>query len=258
MDRRDFLKKSALVAAGAAVSAPVTAMLTSAENAGIIEEQKSESQPVTNNGNNIKVLLINGSPRHNGNTFASLDEAARQLKTHGIDTEIFQIGIQPMRYCLNCGACHRNGDNRCAFNDDICNTVIEKISKADALIVGTPVYYGQPNGGILSLMQRVFFAAGGLVQNKPAAAVAVCRRGGATATFQAMNMMFQMMNMPVVTSQYWNIVYGCDKGEAKLDEEGMQTMRTLADNMAFLLRSIHTAGLASPKREAHKFMNFIR
>ncbi len=95
------------MAAGAAASAPVTAMLTSAENAGIIEEQKSESQPVTNNGDNIKVLLINGSPRHNGNTFASLDEASRQLKTHGIDTEIFQIGIQPMRYCLNCGACHR-------------------------------------------------------------------------------------------------------------------------------------------------------
>ena len=127
------------------------------------------------------------------------------------------------------------------------------------LIVGTPVYYGQPNGGILSLMQRLFFSAGHLVQNKPAAALAVCRRGGATATLQTMNMMFEMMNMPLVTSQYWNIAYGAGKGEVKLDTEGMQTMRTLVTNMAFLLQKIHADGHPAPQRdERPAFMNFIR
>ena len=131
--------------------------------------------------------------------------------------------------------------------------------ESDALIVGTPVYYGQPNGGILSLMQRLFFSAGHLVQNKPAAALAVCRRGGATATLQTMNMMFEMMNMPVVTAQYWNIAYGAGKGEVKLDTEGMQTMRTLATNMAFLLQKIHADGNPAPQRdERPAFMNFIR
>ena len=136
---------------------------------------------------------------------------------------------------------------------------IKKATMADALIVGTPVYYGQPNGGILSLMQRLFFSAGHLVQNKPAAALAVCRRGGATATLQTMNMMFEMMNMPVVTSQYWNIAYGAGKGEVKRDTEGMQTMRTLANNMAFLLQKIHADGDSVPQRdERPQFMNFIR
>ena len=147
----------------------------------------------------------------------------------------------------------------CVFDDDLCSVITEKMATADALIVGTPVYYGQPNGGILSLMQRLFFSAGHLVQNKPAAALAVCRRGGATATLQTMNMMFEMMNMPVVTSQYWNIAYGAGKGEVRLDAEGMQTMRTLATNMAFLLQKIHADGDSAPKRdERPQFMNFIR
>ena len=133
------------------------------------------------------------------------------------------------------------------------------MATADALIVGTPVYYGQPNGGILSLMQRLFYSSGRLVQNKPAAALAVCRRGGATATLQTMNMMFEMMNMPVVTSQYWNIAYGAGKGEVKLDTEGMQTMRTLATNMAFLLHKIHIDEKTAPQREERPtYMNFIR
>ena len=145
------------------------------------------------------------------------------------------------------------------FDDDLCGELTRKMKDADALIVGTPVYYGQPNGGVLSLMQRLFFSAGRLVQNKPAAAVAVCRRGGATATLQTMNMMFEMMNMPVVTSQYWNIAYGAGKGEVKRDTEGMQTMRTLAKNMAFLLEKIHAGGKTAPERdERPEFMNFIR
>jgi multimeric flavodoxin WrbA len=125
--------------------------------------------------------------------------------------------------------------------------------------VGSPGYYGQPNGTVLSLVQRMFFSAGDKVRNKPAAAVCVCRRGGATAAFEAMNMPFQMMNMPVVTSQYWNIVYGAMPGQAELDAEGMQTMRTMADNMAWLLKKIHADGAQdTPEREPKQITSFIR
>jgi multimeric flavodoxin WrbA len=144
------------------------------------------------------------------------------------------------------------------FDDDICNRVVEKLDTADALIVGSPTYYGQPNGGVLSLIQRMFFSAGAKVQNKPAAAVCICRRGGATTAFQTLNMAFEMMNMPVVTSQYWNIVYGRSEGEAALDTEGMQTMRTLGNNMAWMLKKIHADAPQYPEREEWKPMNFIR
>ena len=259
MNRRDFLKKSALVTAGAAVAAPVTAVLKTAESAGLIDSEQTEIQQVIKKDGKMEVLLINGSPRHNGNTFASLSEASKQLQKYGIETEIFQIGIKPVRFCLNCGGCRKENSGKCVYDDDVCNEIIAKIQSSDALIVGAPVYYGQPNGGLLSVMQRVFYAGGRFVQNKPAAAVAVCRRGGATAAFQSMNMMFQMMNMPVVTSQYWNIVYGASKGEAQLDDEGMQTMRTLASNMAWLLKKIHDSGSEDyPQREPWKMTNFIR
>ena len=241
MDRRDFIKKATMAAAATAVVSPVSAMLNS------MADKK------------CKVLLINGSPRTDGNTFCCLQEIEHQLQKHGIETEIVQIGRKPVRMCINCGGCHQPDSKGCVFDDDLCSVITEKMATADALIVGTPVYYGQPNGGILSLMQRLFFSAGHLVQNKPAAALAVCRRGGATATLQTMNMMFEMMNMPVVTSQYWNIAYGAGKGEVKLDTEGMQTMRTLANNMAFLLQKIHADGDTAPTREEkHQFMNFIR
>ena len=241
MDRRDFIKKATMAAAATAVVSPVSAMLNYVS------------------GKQCKVLLINGSPRTDGNTFCCLQEIEATLLKHGIETEIVQIGRKPVRMCINCGGCHQPGSKGCVFDDDLCAIVTEKMATADALIVGTPVYYGQPNGGVLSLMQRLFYSAGRLVQNKPAAALAVCRRGGATATLQTMNMMFEMMNMPVVTSQYWNIAYGAGKGEVKLDTEGMQTMRTLATNMAFLLQKIHADGNPAPKRdERPQFMNFIR
>ena len=241
MVRRTFLKNAAMAAVGtAALSSPVSAML---------KEDKQVGKK--------KVLLVNGSPRADGNTFCALQEIEAQLKKHGIETEIYQIGNKPVRMCINCGGCRRNGGKGCVFNDDPCNEIAQKMGEADALIVGSPVYYGQPNGGILAVMQRLFFSAGRLVQNKPAAAVAVCRRGGATATLQTMNMMFEMMNMPVVTSQYWNIAYGAGKGEAKLDKEGMQTMRTLGNNMAWLLQRIGDA--PAPERdERPEFTNFIR
>ena len=207
----------------------------------------------------MKVLLINGSPHKQGNTFLSLSEAAKTLAANEIETEIVQIGVKPVRGCIACGQCKQKELGRCVFDDDICNRISEKLDDADALIVGSPVYYGQPNGAVLSLIQRMFFSAGEKVQNKPAAAVCVCRRGGATAAFQAMNMPFQMMNMPVVTSQYWNIVYGREEGQAALDTEGMQTMRTMANNMAWLLKKIHAEReLNYPEREPWEPMHFIR
>ena len=207
----------------------------------------------------MKVLLINGSPRQHGNTFLALSEAAKTLEQSGIEAEICQIGTKPVRGCIACGQCKAQGLERCAFDDDVCNRISEKLDAADALIFGSPVYYGQPNGSLISLMQRMFFSAGAKVQNKPAAAVCVCRRGGATAAFQTLNMPFHMMNMPIVTSQYWNIVYGREEGQATLDSEGMQTMRTMANNMAWLLKKIHASGTPDyPQREPWEPMHFIR
>lgn len=203
-----------------------------------------------------KVLLINGSPRKQGNTFVALSEVAKSLNEQGVETEIAWIGTKPVRGCIACGTCKAKGNGKCVFDDDICNEIIDKINAAQALIVGSPVYYGQPAGPLLSLIQRAFFA-GAQVDNKPAAAITVCRRGGSTAAFQALQMPFQMVNMPLVTSQYWNIAFGMDQGEASLDTEGMQTMRQLASNMAWLLRSIQSQ--PAPKVEDDcKGMNFIR
>ena len=244
MDRRDFLKKTAMAAAATVVAA---SPLAAGENfMNNLTDKK------------MKVLLINGSPRVNGNTSLALGEIAKQLDKHGVETELVQIGNKPLHCCVACGYCRSN--KHCVFTDDLCNEVIDKLAAADALIVGTPTYYGQPNGGVLSLMQRVFYANGAAAQNKPAAGVAVCRRGGATAALSSLNMMFQLLNMPLITSQYWNIVYGRDKGEAALDTEGMQTMRTLADNMAWMLRKIHAGGNPDyPQRESEwQGMNFIR
>lgn len=205
----------------------------------------------------MKVLLINGSPRQNGNTHLALTEAAKQLEKNGIATELMQIGASAIHGCIACNHCFNTG--RCVFDDDLCNRAIDLMSQCDALIVGSPTYYGQPNGTVLSLMQRMSYAASEVMQNKPAAAVAVCRRGGASAVYQTLLMPFQMLNMPVVTSQYWNIVYGRTEGEAALDAEGLQTMRTMADNMAFLLKRIHADGNPQyPKREPHQATSFIK
>ena len=203
----------------------------------------------------MKVLLINGSPRQNGNTATALAEVVKQLTQEGIDSEIVWIGNKPIRGCIACGLCK----GQCVFDDDICNHISEKFEESNALIVGSPVYYGQPNGALLSIIQRAFYSNGANISGKPAASIAVCRQGGATAVFESLNMPFQMMNMPIVTSQYWNIVYGRAEGDAAMDTEGLQTMRTLARNMAWLLKA--TNGEKAPGRpaeEAWEAMHFIR
>ena len=204
----------------------------------------------------MRVLLINGSPRREGNTFLALREVAKVLEQEGIESEIVGVGTRAVRGCIACAKCKERGENRCVFEDDICNEVSAKMAECDAVVVGSPVYYGQPNGTVLSLLQRMLYSAGKYFEGKPAAAVAVCRRGGATAAFQTLQMPFQMMNMPVVTSQYWNIVYGREAGQAALDAEGMQTMRTLARNMAYLLKA--TEGKKRPAAEPREWTHFIR
>lgn len=205
----------------------------------------------------MKVLMINGSPHQKGNTAIALEEIARQLEKKGIESEIVWIGNKPVRGCIACGQCMVKGNGKCVFDDDICNRISEKFAEANALIVGSPVYYGQPNGILMSVIQRAFFSNGAKIAGKPAAAVAVCRRGGSTASFETLNMPFQMMNMPVVSSQYWNIVYGREPGQASLDSEGLQTMRTLANNLAWLMEA--TDGKPAPGcDEPWAPMHFIR
>ena len=241
MDRRDFIEKSALAAGGILLSA-----------------SGAEAWANDKNKKHMKVLLINGSPRPKGNTSVALAEVAKQLEKNGIDSETVWIGTKPVRGCIACNQCKAK-PGACVFNDDVCNSISAKFAECDALIVGSPVYYGQPNGAVLSVIQRAFYSNGASIAGKPAAAIAVCRRGGASAVFEVLNMPFQMMNMPVVTSQYWNIVYGREAGEAALDTEGMQTMRALANNMAWMLNA--TDGKPAPGRSSDDPwapMHFIR
>ena len=205
----------------------------------------------------MKVLIINGSPRKSGNTAIALKEIAVTLEAESIESEIVWIGNRPVRGCTACNRCFEK-PGACVFNDDVCNEISARYASCDALIVGSPVYYGQPNGALLSIIQRSFYSNTAAIAGKPAAAVAVCRRGGATAAFETLNLPFQMVNMPLVTSQYWNIVYGCEAGDAALDSEGLQTMRALARNMAWMLKA--TSGKPAPGRgdEPWAPMNFIR
>lgn len=205
----------------------------------------------------MKVLLINGSPRQHGNTNRALEEVAKQLQSQGIESEIVWIGTQPVRECIACGKCKEKGLGKCIFDDDVCNKIIQKMNESDGLVVGSPVYYGTPTGSILSILHRMCYA-GTKLEGKPAAAVTVCRRGGATAAYQTLLMPFLMMNMPIVTSQYWNIVYGRAEGESAMDAEGMQIMRTLANNMAWMLKKIQTGEGELPQREKWNPTNFIR
>ncbi|MDD7578488.1 MAG: flavodoxin family protein [Elusimicrobia bacterium] len=205
----------------------------------------------------MKVLLINGSPRANGNTFTALSEAAKALQNEGVETEIVSIGAKAVQGCIACRKCAELG--RCVFQDELYNSLREKLDGCDGIIIGSPVYYAGPNGSLCALLDRLFFSCGAKLAYKPGASVAVCRRGGASATFDRLNKYFTINNMPVVSSQYWNSVHGRAAGEAEQDGEGMQTMRTLGRNMAWLLKKIHKDGPQYPKpEEEHIFTNFIR
>lgn len=204
----------------------------------------------------MKVLLINGSPRSNGNTFIALSEVAETLESNGIETEIVSVGTRAVQGCTACRQCVEKG--RCVFNDDLYNSVYGKLNTADGIVVGSPVYFAGPNGSLCALLDRLFYSAASLLQYKPAAAVAVCRRGGASATFERLNKYFTITNMVVVGSQYWNSVHGQLKGEAAQDAEGLQTMRTLGNNMAWVLANLKDGGHPLPEKEQGIKTNFIR
>ncbi len=209
----------------------------------------------------MKVLLVCGSPHKEGCTHTALAEVAKTLNEEGIETKEVWIGNKPVGGCTACGACAKLG--KCMY-DDVVNEVLAEADTYDGFIFGTPVYYASPNGSMLGFMDRLFYAGSAKMAYKPAAAVTSARRGGTTATFDAMNKYFTINNMPVVSSRYWNMVHGANnKGEDVLqDAEGLQTMRYLGRNMAWMLKCIEAgkkAGIEAPKPEETKiFTNFIR
>lgn len=207
----------------------------------------------------MNVLLINGSPHKDGCTFTALSEVAAQLQKHGVETELFWIGNQPIRGCIDCKSCW--GKGHCVFDDDGVNQCIDKITQADGLVVGSPVYFSGMAGGLKCLMDRVFYDAKRLFAHKPAAAVVSCRRGGAGMTFDQINKYFTISSMPVVSSQYWNSVHGDAPEEVRADGEGMQTLRMVADNMHHLLQALQAAkvaGIQPPQREPRVKTSFYK
>lgn len=208
----------------------------------------------------MKVLLINGSPKVNGCTYTALTEVAKELEKENIETEIFHVGTKPIRGCMACGACSRDDSHKCVFNDDTVNIALEKAKDADGFIFGSPVHYAAASGQITSFLDRFFYAGDGF-QYKPGAAIVSCRRAGSTAAFEQLNKYFTISNMPIVSSQYWNMVHGNTPEEVKQDLEGMQTMRLLGSNMAWLLKCINAgkkSGVTLPKQEPRAITNFIR
>jgi len=184
----------------------------------------------------MKVLLINGSPHAKGNTFLALDEMIKVFTESGVETNLVHVGGKDVRGCVACGNCFNLG--RCVF-DDVVNETAPLFAEADGLVVGAPVYYGSPNGTILAFLDRLFYSTNKIDKTmKVGASVVICRRGGASASFDVLNKYFTISNMAVAGSQYWNMVYGLAQGEAAKDAEGLQTMRTLARNMTFLMQSI--------------------
>ena len=201
----------------------------------------------------MHVLLLNGSPNAEGCTFTALSEIAETLKAENVTSEIFQLGKKPVRGCIACGVCNERCE--CAFQDDALPALVEAVKRADALVIGSPVYYAGPNGALCALLDRLFFSSGSFLKFKPGAAVVSCRRGGASASFDRLNKYFTINQMPVVSSQYWNSVHGFTPDDVRKDAEGLQTMRTLAHNLARMLRM----EAATPQRqdeEEHLWTSF--
>ncbi|MBR5874683.1 MAG: flavodoxin family protein [Oscillospiraceae bacterium] len=205
----------------------------------------------------MKVLLINGSPRKDGNTAIALNEMIKVFENQGIETELLHIGGKDIRGCIACGKCRQLG--HCVF-DDIVVQASQKLAEADGLVVGSPVYYASANGTVVSFMDRLFYSNSADLRMKVGAAVSVARRGGQTTTFDQLNKYFTISGMPVASGQYWNGVHGAAPGEAENDTEGLQQMRTLAANMAFLMKSIALGKekFGLPEKEKPQRMNFIR
>ena len=205
----------------------------------------------------MKVLIINGSPRPNGNTAIALNEMVKVFDADGIKTDVVQIGNKDVRGCIACGACYEKG--KCVF-DDVVNELAPKFEEADGLVIASPVYYASANATLIACLDRLFYSTHFDKTMKVGASVVVARRGGCSATFDELNKYFMMNNMPVASSQYWNSVHGREKGQAEQDLEGLQTMRTLARNMAFLMKGIALAkekyGL--PQKEEWQPTHFIR
>lgn len=206
----------------------------------------------------MKILMINGSPRANSNTGLALKEMENVFYKNGIETEIIQIGGKDIRGCLGCGYCFKNG--KCSIDDIVNNELAAKFEECDGLVVGSPVYYASANGTLISLLDRLFYSTSFDKTMKVGAAIAVARRGGCSATFDQLNKYFTISGMPVASSQYWNSVHGRAVGEAVQDAEGLQTMRTLAENMSFLIKSIALGKekYGVPQKEPWQPTHFIR
>ena len=205
----------------------------------------------------MRVLMINGSPRKNGNTSIALAEMERIFQEEGMETQVVQVGNQNIRGCIACLSCKQKG--KCVF-DDLVNQIAPQFEAADGLVIASPVYYASANGGLISFLDRLFYSTLFDKTMKVGAAVAVARRGGVSATYDELNKYFAISGMPIATGQYWNAVYGAAPGESAQDGEGMQTMRTLARNMAFLMKSIALGKerFGVPEREEFQRTNFIR
>lgn len=207
----------------------------------------------------MKVLLVNGSPHPKGCTYTALATVIEQLEKDGIETHLMQIGGKDIRGCIDCHKCAETG--LCIFDNDPVNEGIRFLREADGLVIGSPVYYAGPNATLCAFMDRVFFLKSAPYAFKPAAAVVSCRRGGASAAFDRLNKYFTIAHMPVVSSQYWNSVHGMTAEEVVQDVEGIQTMRILGKNMAWMLKTIDIAkknGVNPPTPEPWHFTNFIR
>ena len=205
----------------------------------------------------MKVLIINGSPRHGGNTSIALNEMVKVFSAEGIETEVVQIGNKDIRGCVACGNCGING--KCVF-DDVVNELAPKFEQADGLVVASPVYYASANATLIACLDRLFYSTGFDKTMKVGASVVVARRGGCSATFDELNKYFTISGMPVASSQYWNSVHGREPGEAEQDLEGLQTVRTLARNMTFLIKSIALGRekFGLPEKEPWQPTHFIR
>lgn len=208
----------------------------------------------------MKVLLVNGAPHEKGCTYTALCEVEKELKNAGVDTEIFWLGNKQVRGCVGCGKCAENG-RRCIFDDDVVNELIDKAKESDGFVFGSAVHYAAPSGTICAVLDRAFYSGATNFRYKPAAAVVSCRRAGSTAALDVLNKYLTISSMPVVSSGYWNMVHGAKAEDVLKDEEGLQTMRTIGKNMAWLLKCIELGkenGIERPVSEAKIRTNFIR